>query len=412
MRSTRSLNSLFLIMIGSLGLLQVPIARALDVQVSAEYKPDIRDPSRLSFVNTTRNQGNCGLGFHQPKCQREGVVGIVVPISGTKRIENDGIDNRLYLGLPGVRSIAVVNSETGRAVNVNLYMAGGTVRLRVPEEEPRPESPIGAQVSGACRVITTGIELGDRLYRSLMMMFVRDNQASEEACYNSSMRVRQLLELSQFEFIFRIEVDSPLSLPSGTYTGVARYIVGQDFTFGANVNITSDPIIDVHFTLTVEHQFAVTFPTASPKVNLAPVGGWQQWTDHGRAPSRLQQELPFALTTSNDFSIKMRCDHYVGERCGIENAATGDLAAIDVEVTMPGMRDVLLGTPAVNYALATDRAGGAIGGAAPRFTPDSYLASRPSKLTFSADGDAVTEMLKSPGSRWQGDVTVVFDSDP
>jgi hypothetical protein len=397
-------------MIGSLGLLQVPIARALDVQVSAEYKPDIREPTRLSFVNTTRNQGNCAVSFHTPKCEREGVVGIKVPISGTKLIENDNIDNRLYLGLPGVRSIAVVNSETGRAANVNLYMAGGTVRLRIAPSEPRPESPIGAETSGVCRVITTGTEAGG--LRSLMMLLVRDNQASEGACYNTGMRVRQLLDITEFEFVFRIEADSPLSLPSGTYTGSARYIVGQDFTFGANVNITSDPIIDVHFTLTVEHQFAVTFPTASPKVNLAPVGGWQQWTDYGRAPSRLQQELPFALTTSNDFSLKMRCDHYVGERCGIENAATGDLAAIDVEVTMPGMRDVLLGTPAVNYALATDRAGGAIGGAALRFTPDSYLASRPSKLTFSANGDAVTEMLKSPGSRWQGDVTVVFDSDP
>ncbi len=33
-------------------------------------------------------------------------------------------------------------------------------------------------------------------------------------------------------------------------------------------------------------------------------------------------------------------------------------------------------------------------------------------LRFTAGRDAVTEMLKSPGTHWQGNMTVVLDTNP
>lgn len=63
-----------------MGPLPAAAAWAFDVHVNAEFKPDIRDPSRLSFVNTTEMQGNCTNSAYRPRYQKEG--GIVVPIQG------------------------------------------------------------------------------------------------------------------------------------------------------------------------------------------------------------------------------------------------------------------------------------------------------------------------------------------
>ncbi len=189
---------------------------------------------------------------------------------GTKLVENDAGDNRLYLGLPAVRSIRVADTQTGRTLDVKLYMAGGTVRIGRPPGQGSPGEPVGSGAPAACRMITVGADGGGSRYRT-QMMGVRNGQASAGAFYNAKMRLQQLYELRDFEFIFRIEADSPLLLPSGAYTGSTKYIVGQDFRFGANANVTSDPVIDVHFTLTVEHQYAVFFLPRRPK------SAWLDW---------------------------------------------------------------------------------------------------------------------------------------
>jgi hypothetical protein len=79
---------------------------------------------------------------------------------------------------------------------------------------------------------------------------------------------------------------------------------------------------------------------------------------------------------------------------------------VEVDVTLPGMNNLRDGRPAQNTVLLADD------GQAPRFTPDGYLMQRRSTLRFTAGRDAVLEMVKTPGSRWEGDMTVLFDANP
>ncbi|MBA0300653.1 hypothetical protein D7Y24_19815 [Stenotrophomonas maltophilia] len=171
-------------------------------------------------------------------------------------------------------------------------------------------------------------------------------------------------------------------------------------------NITGTSSIRMNFVFDVIHDFEVMFSSESPTARLVPDGGWSQWIDYGLVPRRLHQELPFNLTSSMDFSMKLRCEYEVDDRCGIQNAANDELVPVDVDVTIPGMSNVRDGRPAQNTALLPDDA------RAPRFTPDGYLMQRRSTLRFTAGREAVTEMLKSPGSHWQGNMTVVFDANP
>jgi hypothetical protein len=204
----------------------------------------------------------------------------------------------------------------------------------------------------------------------------------------------------------RIVSVSPLSLVDGVYEGETTFTTGgaeSDIDFGDDV--TTEPVV-LKFRFTVRHDFQVRFPNDAPSVRLAPEDGWSQWIDHGRPPVRLRQELPFHMTTSMDFSMKLRCEHDFAEGCGIRNAVSDVVVPVDVDVTIPGMSNVRDGRPAQNTALLPDDT------RAPRFTPDGYLMQRRSALRFTAGREAVTEMVKSPGSHWQGNMTVLFDANP
>ncbi len=107
-----------------------------------------------------------------------------------------------------------------------------------------------------------------------------------------------------------------------------------------------------------------------------------------------------------DFSMKLRCEHDAGNRCGIRNQTLGQVVPVDVDVTCPACAIARWAPGAGHTKLLPDDA------QAPRFTPDGYLMQRRSTLRFTAGRDAVTEMLKAPGSHWEGNMTVVFDANP
>lgn len=209
-----------------------------------------------------------------------------------------------------------------------------------------------------------------------------------------------------FSIGYHLETPNPLQAQDGQYTGSVTYTVGNGQQIDLGQGDYSDSELTLQLLLDVVHDFQVRFSSEFPVVQLAPEGGWVQWVDHGLLPSRLRQELPFHLTTSMDFSMKLRCEHDVGDRCGLQNVVNAEVVPVDVDVTIPGMSNVHDGRPAQNTALLPDDA------RAPRFTPDGYLMQRRSTLRFTAGREAVTEMLKSPGSHWEGNMTVVFDADP
>jgi len=377
-------------------------ARAAEVNVTATFTPSALDPSRNTFTNTTPRGTYCT--WSPWACARANAYFFDVPLGITKTYVKGGdIRKRFYVGFPGPRRIQLQHSESGQLFPVDIAFQAVSGRL----EPGNGDNPVFTKYpQGGCSYIHTA---GLAAYVNFGWL-VRSPDAPVP-CHSTgggASGFTQTYTMPWFGIGLNITAPSPLSMPNGQYEGSVTYTVGSS---GADIDlgddVTSDPELTLRFRFSVAHEFQVTFPSTSPIAVLSPVGGWQQWIDYGRAPSRLQQELPFTLTSSSDFSVKMRCEHEVSGRCGIEDLAAGTIVPVDVDVTMPGMRVIGTGAPAINTSLVSD----ASGTVAPRFTPDSYLVSRPSKLVFSANGTSVTEMLKAPSSRWQGDVTVVFDSD-
>lgn len=112
------------------------------------------------------------------------------------------------------------------------------------------------------------------------------------------------MELADISIGYEMLTPDPLAMTSGVYTGRLQLNIGpaQDFDFETNAT-ASDARVNLNFRLEVNHDVQVTFAGGSAQAHLTPRGGWQQWTDYGQVPARLQQQVPFQLTRSGEFSM-------------------------------------------------------------------------------------------------------------
>jgi len=373
-------------------------AQAVELNITAEFRPSALDPTHNRFVNTTPQSGYCAQ--HANFC-RAGDFTINTGVNvAQRRLFGGGDDPRekWYLAVDGKwRDVVVRNADNHELkARIRVFLVG--MQWGLPSDGTAPGA--NGAASGGCRG-RLGVGSGS-WYRyawtvaDANVVCVRSPRAATD-------RVASYLN---FSIGYHLETPNPLQAQDGQYTGSVTYTVGNGQQIDLGQGNYSDSELTLQLQLNVAHDFKVAFPAESPRVQLAPEGGWSRWVDHGLPPARLRQALPFQLTTSMDFSMKLRCEHAAGTRCGIRNHADDVVVPVDVDVTLPGMTNLRDGRPAQYTALSPDD------GQAPRFTPDGYLMQRRSTLRFTAEGDAVTEMLRTPGSHWSGDITLVFDANP
>lgn len=392
------------------------IALSATLEITARFEPTSLDPGHNTFVNTTPNSGICRS---QPGwCQSRGVNGSIEVPLGLKYGEftlDAPERSHAYFRFPNEwQELAVVHQESGAVFKLKwrIVLLGGRYVLYRDVKEITGTtsnlaghgalwSSIWSYPPAGCQGVGS-ISAGATWYDFQWYVPIEGN-----ACTKLAKTEFEGMRIDNVGIGYVMEAPNPLEMPSGTYTASAFYGIGpgMEFDFGDNASTEVDHV-SINFTLTVQHSFDVQFPATVPRVTLTPDGGWSQWIDHGRPPTRLRQELPFHLTTSMDFSMKLRCEYETDGRCGIRNALGETVVPVEVDVTIPGMNNVRDGRPAQDAPLLPDDV------RAPRFTPDGYLIRRRSTLRFTAGGEAVAEMLKSPGSYWQGNMTVVFDANP
>lgn len=374
-------------------------AGAVDLQIVAEFRPSALDPTHNQFVNMTPQSGYCQ---HYSNLCRPGDFTIDTGINvAQRRLFGGGDDPReqWYLAVDGNwRDVTVRNDRSGHELNVRIRLFLIGMSWGLPSDGTAPG--VYGSATGGCRG-RTGVGSGS-FYR-----YAWEVPLGNSVCVRSPRATTdQIARYLNFSIGYHLETPNPLQAQDGQYSGNVIYSVGNGQQIDLGQGDYSDSELNLQLALDVMHDFQVRFPSENPQVQLAPEGGWSQWIDHGHAPSSLRQELPFHLTTSMDFSMRLRCEHEAAGRCGIRNEKSGEVVPVDVDATLPGMSSVYDGRPAQNTPLPPE------GGPSPRFTPDGYLMGRRSTLRFTAGREAVTEMLKAPGSRWAGDVTIVFDANP
>ncbi|EKT4095209.1 hypothetical protein [Stenotrophomonas maltophilia] len=371
---------------------------AAELKITAEFRPSALNPGHNRFVNTTPQSGYCAQ--HSNFC-RVGDFTIDTGLNvAQRRLYGGGEDPRekWYLSVDGKWREVIVRNASNHELKARLRVFLVGMQWGLPSDGTAPGA--NGAATGGCRG-RIGVGSG-AWYR-----YAWDVPEGTPVCVrNPRATTDQVARYLNFSIGYHLETPNPLQAQDGRYTGSVTYTVGNGQQIDLGQGDYSDSELTLQLLLDVVHDFQVRFSSEFPVVQLAPEGGWVQWIDHGLPPSCLRQELPFHLTTSMEFSMKLRCEHDVADRCGLQNAVNDEVVPVDVDVTIPGMSNVRDGRPAQNTALLPDDA------RAPRFTPDGYLMQRRSALRFTAGREAVTEMLKSPGSHWQGNMTVVFDADP
>jgi len=384
-----------------LTLFAAPVhAQVREVTVTGQFRPSALNPGNTAFENTTPRGAFCN--WRPTQCDRQGayIFDVGAGEYWRKSGPQTGTDQRdtTYVRFPPVRRITLHELTTGRSFEAEISFVAISLDLRFG----RGRDPWYHGISGGCTAIRGAGGLGWSNGGWSVT-----NPSNPQACYSSYARDERTYIYRSVGIGIHVALPNAISLQDGRYTAQETWTTGgADADIDLGDNITGTTAIQMNFVFDVAHDFKVEFPAESPRVQLAPEGGWSRWIDHGLPPARLRQALPFQLTTSMDFSMKLRCEHAAGTRCGIRNHADDVVVPVDVDVTLPGMTNLRDGRPAQYTALSPDD------GQAPRFTPDGYLMQRRSTLRFTAEGDAVTEMLRTPGSHWSGDITLVFDANP
>lgn len=375
-------------------------AQVAEVTVTGAFRPNALRPGQREFENTTPRGSFCN--WRPDECAKSGAY--IFDLGGgeywTKSGEGDNASPRdtTYVRFPAARTVTFRDATSGASFDVRISFVAISLRLLFGNGI----DPWYYGIGGGCTAIrgAGGVGWSNGGWGLL-------DPLAPQACYSSRARDGRSYSYRNVGIGINVELPNATSLQVGKYEAQESWTTGgaeADIDLGDN--ITGVQMIRMNFVFDVIHDFQVRFASDAPRVQLAPEGGWPQWTDHGRLPASMRQDLPFYLTSSLDFSVNLRCEHEAAGRCAIRERGGDGGVPLDVDITMPGMRDMRDNRPAQDTPLTSDDA------TAPHFTPDSYLVQRRSRLRFIAGREAVARMFESPGSIWEGNVTVVFDVDP
>lgn len=389
-----------------LGLVLAGTAGAADVHITAEFKPDLNDPSVRTFTNTTPWTGVCAQG-HMERCRQNNWWSIDTTLRGSKdavRVTDWGPDG-FYIRMPPPRTVQVTSEDGASTFDLDLRIIGAA--MRYTDEEGDGAEHIAS--SGSARGCDFGI-IGHGPYTLMRMLLRRDGGQGSATCSLHWVNTNNYA-IPMLDFVYALDTPAPLDMRSGIYTGSTVYSFGgtgegTDFDLGNGIALT-DRLVHVHFRLDVQHAFRLDIPPGSDRALLVPKGGWRGWTEEGIVPATLERELAFGVSSSGRFSVTLQCQYPQPDgRCGIRNTTVdAEDAPLDVSVTLPGFRDVASGAAAVEVRLNSL-------GAPPVFGADTVVIGRPARLRLAVQGVPVQAMLANPGTRYRGDVTVVFDADP
>ena len=387
-------------------LLWLAPAQAHLARVTAEFTPNQNNPNNRTFTNTSPITGVCG-NAHRQWCIDNKIASIATGFStaDAKKQGSGVVDHgrgSLYFSLPEQRSITVV-SDTGETAELFLRITGFAFRYGQPD----PNLLSGTRDLRGCRELYGNANYSDSIFRILGR---NDNGAG-----GRSSCAYEMLAATEFSFVgtdilYELETPEPLNMKNGIYRATTNYTMGglgSDIDFGDGVS-GGDPNLRLEFTLTVNHMFALDFPPGSETVNLQPLGGWNQWQEHGKVPATLRRDVRFRVSGSTPFSVNLNCEHTMADgRCGISNGPS--TVPLDVSINMPGFvgRTDFSIAEALNFSLKQES------GPLPHFSSprEGAVFQRSSYLRFEVSGDPVKEMVLHPNTQYKGRVTVIFDAN-
>jgi hypothetical protein len=395
-------------------------AGAVVKQITATFNPDPSNPQKNEFRNTTRNEGFCIS--NSATCKAHNIFSLRSHMAGVESIgpiqpNHPDVRQGAMIKTPAAwRSLMVTNRETGEVTTVEVRIAGmGAVyQLSDDVREITGES----NLFFSHRVLwatdhwqlapSPCVAIGPISHHGFTGFGFFWLTPTEAVCAKQAKFLIPGFSYRYLDFTYELRTPDPLKMSSGVYQGTQVYTIGPggDFDLG-DVVVPSDNIIQLDFTLTVEHTLKVEIPPGGNRVELLPQGGWQAWLQHGRKPTRLFRDQTFNISASSRFKMNLECEYTQdGKSCSLREPVSGHFVPLNVSVSLPrGLNDAN-GLAVERRPLLRD------GSSTGLFQPAFYVERRPGTLHFEIPPDEVAEMIRPERQRqYSGNVTVIWDSD-
>lgn len=396
-------------------------AAALTVPITAAFTPDAANPSAVRFKNTTPVTGICAHVQYSAFCRSKNLFSINTPIlfNSTGPIVAHHTNPRQGAMLQ-VRSgwkDLPVTAATGETEILRFRITGisSTYKSPVPIYELVPgaisnldahQKLWGGGPQGdwnwAPRPCTETGSVAVPWPAQYLWFWLTpvDGLCAKTAYFDIPE-----LQYYAFDFAYELQTPNPLGMTAGVYTGNLAIALGPggDVDMG-DVMLPDDSVIQLVFTLDVDHVFRVQIPPGGDAIDLVPEGGWQAWLQHRRTPERLFRDQTFSLGTSTAFKMQMLCSQPMGDTCGVSNSA-GDKVPLKVSVTLPfGLTDPsgqgIRRRPLLMSGHGTEK-----------FIPSQYIDHKPGTLHFEITKADVQDMLGRDNGTYSGTVTVIWDTE-
>ena len=381
-------------------------AGAVSVDLTAVFRPDPAKPMHNEFKNTTPQGGYCK--DHPAYCA-DGIFSIALPIRfrsiapiPPEHAERQGA---MFRTPSYWKEVTVIHDGTGKAETVKMRVNGIGAAYTI--KEPLPGGVWDASwVNAPAPCNYGGVGYGSAYYYAFFWRVPANAGSCAKRAYQP---IPETLGFAYQDvgFSYELVTPDPLKMSTGTYRGVMNYTVGpqQDFDMG-DVMLPDDDLINLNFTLTVEHTLKVDIPPGGDRVELVPEGGWQSWLTQGRKPTRLFRDQTFNISSSTRFKMHLECNIPGLFDCMIRDPVSQRAAVVQLSISLPNGLTDTNGQPVKRRPLHVGYVN------AQEFKPGFYLDRAPGILHFEIAPYYVNYMLK-PGeaSKYSGSFTVVWDSD-
>lgn len=387
------------------------LLQAATVNITAEFAADISQPQRNEFTNTTPISGFCSEFWNA--CTN-GTFSIAIPgVTGNKHLDEMTHD---YLNeLPSVtidgrpKSITLTEKNSGRTIVADFrinFIAMDYTLTNIVTGSVLGLDGLSLRPKGGCLAVNMGSTYNLTSKWGWGVPNRKVDCYADLKAQSSGIPLVTNVNINNFSLGYSLQTPDPLNIYGGTYEGEVVYSLGDNGEdIGLHAQSTSDSEIRIHLTATVKHAFNIFFPGGSNNldVRLDAQGGWNQWINGGRVPDSLQKAVPFLLTSSTPFVVKMQCGLDGGnQNCGLENTQTHEIVPLEVALTLPGFKSN--GVDVHNLLMTSAANGQAID------PPGAFITDRRSHVDFRVLRPGVETMVKAPGSTWKGAVTLIFDT--
>ncbi len=365
-------------------------AQAADVLITAHVEGD-------NIIDTTPRATFCsGVSI----CANYKTLDI--PFTFTKAIDLSSTDDRdkVYIRLPSRQSFTLRNQSTQETASMQL-----SYRFLSQRVTWQTQDVVGLTVTGGCNREgpNSGAPGQTKFFWSSFSPDAQRPCVASRAPQNQDV---QQSVFKEFGVSYTAFFPAAASLSPGLWSGFIDYPVGQPsgFDFG-NLLQTSADTIRVRVEITVKHDMRVDFPASGSELMLLPPGGWKAYETSNQVPERLFHDSPLTIWAASPFAVYVTCEHgNSNQHCSMRHPTLPNLAPVFTTLTLPGTFNHN-GQPVNRLALDVGVAN------AKTITPAGTVSSQPGMVHFDVKQNDVRPMMAYRGTRYSGDITLMFDAN-